>query len=50
MRRMVSAIVLFGLGATILIAAPKVQVQRDPKFDFSAAENVGHGAPTGLVT
>jgi hypothetical protein len=35
MRRMVSAIVLFGLGATILIAAPKVQVQRDPKFDFS---------------
>src|SRR3954454_12037805 len=35
MRRLVAVIVLFGLGATMLMAAPKVQVQRDPKFDFS---------------
>jgi hypothetical protein len=35
MRRMLAVVVLVGLGAAVLIAGPKVQVQRDPKFDFS---------------
>ena len=35
MRRAAAALLLFGLGATIVVAGPKVQVQSDPKFDFA---------------
>jgi Domain of unknown function (DUF4136) len=35
MRRVVAAFLLFGLCATVVMAGPKIQVQRDPKFDFS---------------
>jgi hypothetical protein len=35
MKRMLAIVVLVGLGAAVLIAGPKVQVQADPKFDFS---------------
>jgi hypothetical protein len=35
MRRTVAVAVLLGLVATVAIAGPKVQVQRDPEFDFA---------------
>ena len=35
MRRTVAVFVLLGLGATVAMAGPKVQVQRDPEFDFA---------------
>jgi hypothetical protein len=34
-RRTVAVVVLLGLGATVAMAGPKVQVQRDPEFDFT---------------
>src|SRR5918993_2433967 len=34
-RRTVAVVVLLGLGATVAMAGPKVQVQRDPEFDFA---------------
>ena len=35
MRRAIAVLVLFGFGATVLLAGVKIQTQRDPKFDFS---------------
>src|SRR5918995_2033863 len=35
MRRTLAVFVLLGLGGTVAMAGPKVQVQRDPEFDFA---------------
>ena len=35
MRRAIAAVLLCGLGAAVVTAGPKIQAQRDPKFDFS---------------
>ncbi len=35
MRRAIAAFLLFASGATVLMAGPKIQAQRDPKFDFA---------------
>jgi hypothetical protein len=35
MKRTVAAFVLLGLGATVAMAGPKIQVQRDPEFNFA---------------
>ena len=35
MKRTVAVFVLLGLVATVAMAGPKIQVQRDPEFDFA---------------
>jgi hypothetical protein len=35
MRRAVAAFLLFALGSTLVIAGPKIEVQRDKKFNFA---------------
>jgi hypothetical protein len=35
MRRAVAALLLFGLGATVVMAGPKIQIQSKPNFDFA---------------
>jgi hypothetical protein len=35
MRRAAAALLLFGLGATVVMAGPKIQIQSKPNFDFA---------------
>jgi hypothetical protein len=35
MRRAVAALLVFGLGATVVMAKPKIQIQSKPNFDFA---------------
>ena len=35
MRQIVAAFLLLGWSATVAMAGPKIQVQRDPEFDFA---------------
>jgi Domain of unknown function (DUF4136) len=35
MRRAAAALLLFGLGATVVVAGPKIQIQSKPNFDFA---------------
>jgi hypothetical protein len=35
MRRAAAALLLFGLGATVVAAGPKIKIQSNPKFDYA---------------
>jgi hypothetical protein len=35
MRRAAAALLLFGMGTTVVMAKPKIQIQSKPTFDFA---------------